>query len=113
MVWIARVQMLSDEASRVSSIANNALIWEGNYVMTRTIETGMKIMSQSPVKMDGPHDPCQAGCNATQIAGSTQIRPWLMQREAISLDGSCCWFSSQCDGCRSNRLGLGTGSARD
>ena len=110
MVWIARVQILSDEASRVSSMANNALICEGNCEMTRTIDRGMQIMSQSPRKMYEPHDICEAGCSAIQIAGSTQIRPWLMQREAISLERFGCWFSSWCD---STRLGLGMGTARD
>src|SRR6266496_2103424 len=80
MVWTGRVQIINDEASRVSSMVNNALICEGNCEITRTIETGMQIMSQSPAKIHEPHDICEAGCNAIQIAGSTKIRPWLMQR---------------------------------
>lgn len=92
IVWMARVQILSDEESTVSSIANNALICEGNCEMTRTRVTGMQIISQSPMNMAGPHENCEAGCNAIQIAGSTQIRPWLMQREAISFHQIGCWL---------------------
>ena len=80
-------ESLSDEASRVSSMANNALIWEGNCEMRTTTETGMQIMSQRPAKICGPHDACEAGCNAIQMAGITQIRPWLMQaKQSVSSD---------------------------
>ena len=86
IVWVARVQILNDEALRVSFIANNALIWEGNCEITRMIETGIQIMSHRPVKICRVHDACEASCNAIQIAGSTQIRPWLMRREIINLE---------------------------
>ncbi len=74
IVWITRVQTLSDEPSRFFPIASNALIWDGNCEMTKMMETGIQIMSQRPIKIHGPHDDdCEAGCNDMQMAGSTQI----------------------------------------
>lgn len=68
-----------------------AVPWLKNCQQTRTIETGIQIMSQSPAKKDEPHDSCDAGCDTTQIAGRTQITRWLMQREASSRDSSDYW----------------------
>ena len=73
--WLTRVDLLRDEVSSSDlSIFRSFLISDGNCDATRTIEIGMQIMSHSPMKVCDPMLLPESGCNATVIAGTTQIK---------------------------------------